>query len=101
MGTSDIVYVADSGSVAKGKFCWASSHNPEKASSDPEKFVEAIVDDLGRGVHVAHGFESPLFVPCEPHPGRLGKARTGECNQETGNRAFTSSTGATVLVTGI
>jgi hypothetical protein len=70
-------------------------------STDPQQLARAITDDLKAGKRAALGYESPLFVPADSNPELLGKRRDGERQEETGNKAFTASVGATVLATGI
>lgn len=101
MANDVIVYVADAGSVHKGNFHWVSSRDVSQSSTDPQQLARAIAGDLKAGKLAALGYESPLFVPADSNPELLGKRRDGECQQETGNKAFTASVGATVLATGI
>jgi hypothetical protein len=96
-----IIYVADAGSVSKDNFHWVSSRNIETSALDPRGLAEAIANDLNSGNKVALGYESPLFVPADADPDSLGRARSGECQQATGNRPFTAGAGAAVLATGI
>lgn len=101
MPTEPIIYVADAGSVATGRYHWVSSHNLDEAFSDPAALATSIATDLERGDKVALGYESPLFIPVEEDPSLLGKARQGECTKETGNRPFNAGAGASVLATGL
>lgn len=96
-----IIYVVDAGSHASGKFHWVASSDLQQSSNDPGALASAIVKDLRRGRRVALGYESPLFVPVATDTERLGRARPGECQVETGNRPFTAGAGAAVLATGI
>jgi hypothetical protein len=73
----------------------------KNSSSDPQVLAEAVAKDLNSGRKVALGYESPLFVPTDDDPSVLGRAREGECQEETGNRPFTAGAGAAVLATGI
>lgn len=101
MGDEVTIYVADAGSVHRNNFHWVSSRDSTQSSTDARHLAEEIANDLKSGQRAALGYESPLFVPADPDPKRLGKARKGECQEETGNKPFTASAGATVLATGI
>jgi len=101
MDDDPAIYVADAGSVSRGNFHWVNSRNIENSSTDPVELASAIADDLIRGSRVSLGYESPLFVPLLEDPYSLGRSRTGECQEETGNRPFTAGAGAAVLATGI
>ncbi len=96
-----VIYVADAGSVSKENFHWVSSSSLAQSSRDPTALAKAVASDLVSGKRVALGYESPLFVPADPNPGSLGRARDGECQAATGNRPFTAGAGAAVLATGI
>lgn len=94
-----VVYVADVGS--KRKFHWVCSSALRQSSTDPEKLAQSIAKHLHAGNRVALGYESPLFVPCRDDHSVLGKARVGECNKATGNRAWSAQSGACSLATGL
>lgn len=104
---SPVIYVADVGSVAKGKFGWASSDDAKEVfelsleRSQPDALVARIAAHLNEGRQVALGWECPLFVPLPDESKLLGKARQGECQAATGNRPFTAGAGASLLATGI
>lgn len=91
------VYCADVGSVAAGRFGWASG-GPVGAngSDDMQQLAAAVSNDLRSGRPVALGFECPLFVPLAVEPGALTSARTGE-----GNRPWCAGAGAGALATGL
>lgn len=101
MADEPTIYVADAGSVAKGKFHWVSSRSLKVSSTDPEALARAIAADLTAGQKVSLGFESPLFLPVAPDKLQLGRARQGECTPATGNRSFNAGAGAAVLATGL
>jgi hypothetical protein len=96
-----VIYVADAGSAAKGNFHWVSSRDVAVSSPDPVGLARAIADDMKKGVPVALGYESPLFLPVEVEKNRLGCARNGETDPETGSRPFNAGAGASVLATGL
>ena len=99
-----VIYAADIGSIAGGKFGWARI-DLEQDDIDVERdhdgaeiaeLVEAVVGDLARQRPVVLGFECPLFVPVPPKALDLGKARKGE-----GSRSFSAGAGTGALVTGL
>ncbi len=95
-----VVYCADIGSVAKGRFAWASaSTGPNlrvSTDTDIQQLVTQVACDLNSGKKVALGFECPLWVPVSCDPNRLTSRRCGE-----GNRAWSAAAGATSLATGL
>lgn len=98
-----VIYAADIGSVAHGRFGWArvdSARNDvdveRGGSAEIAALVDAVADDLGAGRPVALGFECPLFVPVPGQSVELGKSRPGE-----GSHAFSAAAGAGALVTGL
>lgn len=101
MANELVIFVADAGSVSKNNYIWVSSRDTSKSSNDPEDLAISIADELKVGNRVALGYESPLFIPVEAEKAKLGKARNGECQKETGNRPFNAGAGASVLATGI
>ncbi|MBI3895170.1 MAG: hypothetical protein HY313_04495 [Acidobacteria bacterium] len=92
------VYCADIGSVMKDRFGWCGATTPSTKVQGTEinKLAEAVANELKKGRPVALGFECPLFVPFAVEPTQLASARPGD-----GNRAWSASAGATVLVTGL
>lgn len=100
------VYVADAGSVARSNFGWvrADSAAPDATPAEGdsiERMVDGMLHDLRTGLGIALGFECPLFVPVPAEATALGKARSGECTKETGNKPFTGSAGACAAMTGL
>jgi len=95
------VYCADIGSIGRGNFAWASRHPPLlRHAVDPmsiESLAAAALADLKGGRAVALGFEMPLFLPVTMAPGKLGKARATDKDAPS----WSSSTGASVMATGI
>lgn len=91
------IYAADIGSVATGRFGWASlSDAGTNGGSDPAQMVVELGKDLGRGVPVALGFECPLWMDLPSSASELTKARNGE-----GNRPWSAGAGAGALATGL
>lgn len=95
-----VVYCADIGSVANGRFAWArASVRPNSRVStgtDIRCLVTQVAQDLNSGRKVALGFECPLWVPVSCDPNRLARRRCGERN-----RAWAAAAGATSLATGL
>lgn len=92
-----VIYAADIGSVAAGRFGWASfSDVGTNGGSDPAQMVVEVAKDLGRGVRVALGFECPLWMDLPSSAAELTKARNGE-----GNRPWSAGAGAGALATGL
>jgi hypothetical protein len=98
-----VVFCADVGSVAHGKFGWARSAENSARDIDevhdhskPSDLVRAVCRELGGGRPVALGFECPLFVPVPTDDLSLGRARAGE-----GNRSWSAGAGSGALTTGI
>ena len=95
-----VVYCADIGSVAKGRFAWArASTRPNSRVStgtDIQRLVTQVASDLNSGHKVALGFECPLWVPVACDPMELTSARCGE-----GNHPWSAAAGATSLATGL
>jgi len=77
---SPIVYAADIGSVARGRFGWFRLPEPTLSSdySDIRQLATLVADDLRGDRQVALGFEAPQFVPVRQDPMRLTSARPGE-----------------------
>ena len=77
-----VVYCADIGSVANGRFAWArASARPNSRVStgtDIRCLVTQVAHDLNGGKKVALGFECPLWVPVACDPNRLTSRRCGE-----------------------
>ena len=98
--SSLVIYCADIGSVATGKFGWArldcAKTQECMVDQDIRKFTERIASDLDYNHPVALGFECPLFVPVPDEPERLTCARDGE-----GTRAWSAQAGAYSLVAGL
>lgn len=88
------VVCADVGSVANGRFGWASSQGD--GGTLPGSLAVAVSHQLRAGRPVALGFECPLFVPVPRDEQRLGCARIGE-----GARAWSAGAGAGSLATGL
>ena len=96
-----VVFCADVGSVATGRFGWARSEGDAAVDevhdqSKPSHLVEAVCRELAVGRPVALGFECPLFVPVPREEMNLGRARAGE-----GNRSWSASAGTGALATGL
>jgi hypothetical protein len=96
------VFCADIGSIPKGRFAWARRHprDPHEEVHAPasiESLAAALVFHLQRSRPVALGFEMPLFLPVPEDSMLLGTARPTDKNAP----AWSSSTGASVLATGI
>jgi hypothetical protein len=90
-------YCADVGSIAAGRFGWASrSRHGTSGGTSIEELSAAIVRDLDGDEPVALGFECPLFVPFGGSSAKLGCARDGE-----GTRAWSAQAGAASLATGL
>jgi hypothetical protein len=101
--TQLVVFCADVGSVANGKFGWARSaaHSGHEVDdvhdqSKPSALVRAVCSELNAGRPVALGFECPLFVPVPAAELSLGRARVGE-----GNRSWSAGAGTGALATGL
>lgn len=101
MDFEPVIYVADAGSVSRGNYHWVCSRKLDQSFTSPEKLAQSIASDLTNGLRVALGYESPLFVPCHQDADKMGKARHGECETETGSRPWNASAGTTILATGI
>ncbi len=92
-----VVWVADVGSVRRGRFGWCRvGADAERCGTDIIAFADQIADDLRQGMRVAIGFECPLFVPVSAEPERLTSARTGD-----GSRAWSASAGSGSLAVGL
>jgi hypothetical protein len=92
-----VIYAADIGSVATGRFGWASlSDGGTTGGSDPAQMVVELGKDMARGVRVALGFECPLWMDLPSSAAELTKARQGE-----GNRPWSAGAGAGALATGL
>lgn len=93
------IYCADVGSIARGRFGWASKQ-PDGSSVDSGTSIEELADrvaaDLNDRTPVAMGFECPLFVPHPRDPLELTRARRGE-----GSRAWCAGAGAGALAVGL
>lgn len=90
-----IVFCADIGSIATGKFAWVAL--PSRASGDrPSSLANAVAIQLRARCPVALGFECPLFVPINEQEECLGHARPGD-----GNRSWSAGAGPVVLATGL
>lgn len=98
--SSLVIYCADIGSVATGKFGWArrdcAKTQDRIVDQDIRKFIERIGSDLDCNHPVALGFECPLFVPVPNDPEHLTCARDGE-----GKHAWSAQAGAYSLVAGL
>lgn len=93
------IYCIDVGSIAHGKFAWASLKPYQSdcvTSESIESLVESVVADLRSEVPVALGFECPVFVPVREVPEDLTKAREGE-----GPRPWSAAAGTNSLATGL
>ena len=97
-----LVYAADIGSVAKGKFGWARvSPRPgdparTRTSTDIRQLAQDVAADLDAGIPVALGLECPLFVPLRDDPLLVTSGRRGESN-----RPWSAGAGAAVLAAGL
>lgn len=96
--TTPVVWVADVGSVAAGRFAWCRAESRDDAQSgiDMAALVTGVTEDICAGRPVALGFECPLFVPVPSGPEALCRARQGD-----GNRAWSSGAGCAALATGL
>ncbi len=91
------IFCADIGSVAKKNFGWARiCDGAIKTDTDITAFADSLTADLNSGLHVALGFECPLFVPITEDPRGLTGARPGESD-----RAWSAAGGAAALATGL
>lgn len=96
------VYCADIGSVASGNFGWARESGPggdteiRRGGEEIVDLAQVVATDLADGLPVALGFECPLWVPLPVDHLQLGRKRPGE-----GDRPWSASAGAAVLVTGL
>ena len=77
---SPIIYAADIGSVARGRFGWFRLPEPTLSPdySDIRQLTTLLADDLRGGQPVALGFEAPQFVPVRRDPMKLTSSRKGE-----------------------
>jgi hypothetical protein len=93
-----LVLCADIGSVAKGRFGWASRRpdGSEHTGREIEGLVREAAEGLFQNSGVTLGFECPLFVPMVEDPMRLTSARQGE-----GSRPWSAGAGAGVLAIGL
>ena len=96
-----VIYCADIGSVAKGRFAWARGIESGGSlsisrCSDILELVDLAAQDLNGDAPAAMGFECPLFVPVRDAPNSLTKARVGD-----GSRSWSAAAGAGALATGI
>ena len=96
------VFCADIGSIAGEKFAWARRHAASAdeevhAPSSIEALARAVIFQLERDRPVALGVEMPLFVPVPEDYRALGKARA----TDFGRPAWSQSTGASVMATGL
>ena len=102
MGSMDNLTIccADIGSVARGRFGWASHpREPDRTDADAqniEKLAAFVARRLEAGDKVALGFECPLWIPVADHPVDLTRGRANE-----GNRPWSAAPGACVLTTGL
>ena len=96
------VFCADIGSIAGEKFAWARRHAASDeeevhAPSSIEALAHAVIFQLQRDRPVALGVEMPLFVPVPDDYRALGRARA----TDYGRPAWSQSTGASVMATGL
>lgn len=96
------VICADIGSIPQGRFAWARRLKAQSSEGDHdpasiETMATAIITCLNAGTPVAVGFEMPLFLPVPEAADALGKARP----TDVGAPSWSSSTGASVMATGI
>jgi hypothetical protein len=96
-----VVYAVDPGSISANRFAWATSKDPNLSSTSLEQLASQIVADLLERRKVAIGFECPLFIPSPTATENLGRARTGDCSRETGNKPFTAAAGACAAMIGM
>ena len=96
------VYCAEIGSVKNGNFAWARGERRARRSTiaetgnDIAELAKRVLLDFEAKQPVALGFECPLFVPVREDASQLTDRREGE-----GHRAWSASSGAQVLVTGL
>ena len=101
--TEDLeVFCADIGSLAKRKFAWArrlqaAEGEEVHAPGSIDSLATAVAYRLSQDQPVALGFEMPLFAPVPVESSGLGRARPSDKNAP----AWSSSTGASVLATGL
>lgn len=94
-----VIYAADIGSVAKGRFGWwrRTTTSPSgHGGSRPDELVNVVADDLEHGRPVALGFECPLWMDLPRDASELTRARNGE-----GDRASSAGAGSGALATGL
>ena len=81
-------------------FGWAIVGDTPAEGTDIDVCVQTLAAALRIGP-LALGFEAPMFVPIRTDPKRLTSARSGDCGKGMPSRPFSTSAGATVLVTGL
>ncbi len=93
-----IVYAADIGSVARGRFGWSRLPRPTRSLdyNDIRQLATLVADDLRGSRRVALGFEAPQFVPIRRDPMKLTSARKGE-----GSRPWSAGAGCGALATSL
>ncbi len=95
--TSLVICAADIGSVATGRFGWASlSGSGVEQGTDPAVMISRLGRAVAEGLPVALGFECPLWMDLPAAAMELTRARQGE-----GNRPWSAGAGAGALATGI
>lgn len=96
------VFCADIGSIPNERFAWARRHPGDLGEevhvpTSIESLTAAVASHLECEQPVALGFEMPLFLPVPHDSALLGKARP----IDKGAPAWSSSTGASAMATGI
>ncbi len=95
-----VIYCADIGSVAAGKFGWARRSTSSPADFDTstsiKELAQGVATDLNANLPVTLGLECPLFIPLPQNPVELTRARAGE-----GKRPWSAGAGTAALAIGI
>ena len=81
-------------------FGWAMVGDTTGEGNDIDVCVKSLAEALRNGP-LALGFEAPMFVPIRTDPKRLTAARKGDSGKGMPSRPFSTSAGATSLVTGL
>ena len=89
---------ADRGRRAAFGWAWVDPQDPVPVAGGAciDALARAVASDLAAGVHVALGFEAPLFIPVPEVAAGLCRGRPGESN-----RAFAAPAGASVATLGV
>ena len=95
---SPVVYAADIGSVARGRFGWfrIPAITETVDHGDIRELTERLAADFNANRQVALGLEAPQFVPIRRDPRYLTSARKGE-----GSRPWSAGAGCGALATSL